>query len=56
VTESQLGGWIDEDLQAAEGERLRVETRERIDGWNELGRRLCRSFLAAAERLAGGST
>ena len=31
--------------------RLLVETRERIGGWNELGRRLCRSFLAAAERL-----
>jgi len=33
-------------------ERLRAETRERIGSWNELGRRLCRSFLASAERLA----
>jgi GMP synthase (glutamine-hydrolysing) len=54
VTESQLGGWIDEDLQAAEGERLRAETSERIEDWNELGRRLCRSFLVAAERLRAG--
>jgi GMP synthase-like glutamine amidotransferase len=54
VTEPQLGGWIDEDVEAAEGERLRAETRERIGGWNELGRRLCRSFLAAAERLRAG--
>jgi GMP synthase-like glutamine amidotransferase len=51
VTEPQLGLWIAEDLEAAEGNRLRDETRERIGGWNELGRRLCRSFLAAAERL-----
>ena len=34
-------------------ERLLAETRERIGGWNEVGRRLCRSFLTAAERLAG---
>jgi hypothetical protein len=33
-------------------ERLKVETRQQIGRWNELGRRLCRSFLAAAERLA----
>jgi GMP synthase (glutamine-hydrolysing) len=51
VTEPQLERWIaDKSDLPAEPERLRAETRERIGGWNELGRRLCRSFLAAAER------
>ena len=36
--------------RAPDPERLRTETRERIGQWNELGRRLCRAFLAAAER------
>ena len=53
VTEPQLERWIaDKSDLPAEPERLRAETRERIGGWNELGRRLCRSFLAAAEQLA----
>lgn len=52
VTEPQLERWIfDEADPPPDPERLRAETRERIGGWNELGRRLCRSFLAAAERL-----
>lgn len=51
VTERQLELWIADDLEGDEGTRLRDETRERIGTWNELGRRLCRSFLAAAERL-----
>ena len=52
VTEPQLGRWIaDESDPPPDPERLRVETRERIGRWNELGRRLCRSFLAAAEQL-----
>jgi GMP synthase (glutamine-hydrolysing) len=52
VTEPQLGRWIgDEHDPPPEPERLLAETRERIGGWNELGRRLCRSFLAAAEQL-----
>jgi GMP synthase-like glutamine amidotransferase len=52
VTEPQLGRWIgDEHDPPPEPERLLAETRERIGGWNELGRRLCRSFLAAAEHL-----
>ena len=55
VTELQLGRWIsDESDPPPEPERMRTETRERIGGWNELGRRLCRSFLAAAERLRAG--
>jgi GMP synthase (glutamine-hydrolysing) len=52
VTEPQLGRWIaDEGDPPPDRERLRVETRERIGGWNEVGRRLCRAFLATAERL-----
>jgi GMP synthase (glutamine-hydrolysing) len=49
VTEPQLERWIgDESDLPTDRERLRAETRERIGSWNELGRRLCRSFLAAA--------
>jgi GMP synthase-like glutamine amidotransferase len=51
VTEPQLASWIaDESDPPPDPERLRRETQERIGGWNELGRRLCRAFLAAAER------
>ena len=55
VTEPQLERWLaaKSDLPG-DPERLRAETRERIGGWNDLGRRLCRSFLAAAERLRAG--
>jgi GMP synthase (glutamine-hydrolysing) len=52
VTEPQLGRWIgDPSDPPPDPDRLRRETREQIGGWNELGRRLCRSFLATAERL-----
>jgi GMP synthase-like glutamine amidotransferase len=52
VTEPQLERWIDGASDPPpDPERLRARTRERIGGWNELGRRLCRSFLAAAEQL-----
>jgi GMP synthase (glutamine-hydrolysing) len=55
VTEPQLERWIgDKSDLPSDPEGLRAETRERIGGWNELGRRLCRSFLAAAERLRAG--
>jgi GMP synthase (glutamine-hydrolysing) len=54
VTEPQLVSWIaDESDPPPDPERLRSETRERIGDWNELGRRLCRAFLAAAERAVG---
>lgn len=54
VTEPQLGRWIEsKDDLPSDLERLRAETREQIGGWNELGRSLCRSFLAVAEQLAG---
>jgi GMP synthase (glutamine-hydrolysing) len=49
VTEPQVGRWIaDESDPAPDPEGLRAETRRRIGGWNELGRRVCRSFLTAA--------
>lgn len=52
VTEPQLDRWLGAKTDLpVDPERLRAETRERIGAWNELGRRLCRSFLAAAERL-----
>ena len=52
VTEPQLGRWFaDESDPPPDPEQLRRETRERIGRWNGLGRRLCRSFLVAAERL-----
>jgi GMP synthase (glutamine-hydrolysing) len=51
VTEPQLELWIVEDIEGDERARLSKETRERIGEWNELGRSLCRSFLAAAEQL-----
>jgi GMP synthase-like glutamine amidotransferase len=53
VTEPQLERWIADDVDPPpDRERLKVETRQQIGRWNELGRRLCRSFLGAAERLA----
>jgi GMP synthase (glutamine-hydrolysing) len=53
VTELQLGRWIaDEGDPPPDPERLRVETRRQIGRWTELGRRLCRAFLGAAEQLA----
>lgn len=52
VTQPQLERWIgDASDPPPHPEHLLAETRERISGWNELGRRLCRSFLAAAEQL-----
>ena len=52
VTEPQIAGWIaDESDPPPDPERLRRETREKIGTWNDLGRRLCRAFLAEAVRL-----
>lgn len=52
VTGAQLERWIaDKDDVPGDPEALRAETREKIGAWNELGRRLCLAFLAAAERL-----
>jgi GMP synthase (glutamine-hydrolysing) len=52
VTEPQLERWIgDPSDPPPDPDALRRQTREKIGDWNELGRRICRSFLAAAERL-----
>lgn len=52
VTEPQLESWIaDESDPPPDPEGLRAETRAKIGRWNELGRTLCRAFLAEAERL-----
>jgi GMP synthase (glutamine-hydrolysing) len=49
VTEPQLERWMaDESDPPPDREAMRAETRRRIGGWNDLGRRLCRAFLAAA--------
>jgi GMP synthase-like glutamine amidotransferase len=51
VTEPQVNRWLsDKTDPPPDADGLRAETRERISRWNELGRRLCRSFLGAAER------
>jgi GMP synthase (glutamine-hydrolysing) len=56
VTEPQLGRWItDESDPAPDPDQMLRETRERIGTWNELGRRLCRSFLSTAERLVSNA-
>jgi GMP synthase-like glutamine amidotransferase len=53
VTEPQVERWIgDGSDPPPDPEGLRAETRRRIGGWNELGRRICRSFLATASALS----
>jgi GMP synthase (glutamine-hydrolysing) len=56
VTEPQLERWIaDKDEPPPDPDGLRANTRARIGRWNELGRRLCRAFLATAEHLAAAA-
>jgi len=51
VTEAQVGTWIaDPDDPPLDEARLRRETPLQIGRWNELGRKLCRAFVANAER------
>jgi GMP synthase (glutamine-hydrolysing) len=52
VTFAQVESWVVEEPDASDGERLLAETRERIEAWNDLGRRLCSAFVEAAERVA----
>ena len=52
VTLAQVEQWIVEEPDASDGERLRAETREKIEAWNDLGRSLCGAFVEAAERVA----
>jgi GMP synthase (glutamine-hydrolysing) len=49
VTLEQVEGWLEEDEPVPPG--LRDETRERIAGWNQLGKRLCDAFVDVAERV-----
>jgi GMP synthase (glutamine-hydrolysing) len=50
VTLEQVESWIDDpDDPCPDPVGLRVETRERIAAWNDLGRTLCSAFLRAAE-------
>ena len=52
VTEPQLNRWAADKSEKIEPEEFLAETRRQIGTWNELGRRLCNAFLAAAERQA----
>jgi GMP synthase (glutamine-hydrolysing) len=60
VTADDLDRWLDnyendEDVVrlGVDPEAVRAESRERIAGWNELGRGISRRFLAEAERYSG---
>ena len=45
---AQVEAWLSEDPDdVADPPALRAATRERIEGWNDLGRGLCTAFLAA---------
>jgi GMP synthase (glutamine-hydrolysing) len=49
VRAGQVEAWLAEDPDdVPDPAAMRAATRERIDDWNELGRRLCSAFLAAA--------
>jgi GMP synthase (glutamine-hydrolysing) len=52
VTLQQVESWIGEEEELpVDPETLLVETRERIDAWNTLGRDLCAGFVDTAERV-----
>ena len=49
VRAEQVESWLAEDPDdVADPQALLAATRERIESWNELGRRLCSAFLTAA--------
>jgi GMP synthase (glutamine-hydrolysing) len=49
VRRAQVEAWLAEDPgDVPEPQGFLAATRERIDAWNELGRRLCAAFLATA--------
>jgi len=49
VTAVQVEGWAaDTDDPPPDPARLRAETLENIERWNELGRSLCAAFLETA--------
>jgi len=52
VTRAMVEDWLEEPEEVElDREALRRETHERIEEWNALGRELCASFVAVAERL-----
>jgi GMP synthase (glutamine-hydrolysing) len=52
VTLAMVEGWLEEPEEVPlDREQLRRETLARIEQWNALGRQLCASFVAVAERL-----
>jgi GMP synthase (glutamine-hydrolysing) len=60
VSGKDAEAWIDDYRSDEDAVRieldpagLRHQTRAAIPGWNELGRRLCERFLAAADRYSG---
>ncbi len=54
VSAQQVANWLASDgtNEGVDVDAVAAETAERISEWNELGTRLCRAFLAAAEREA----
>jgi GMP synthase (glutamine-hydrolysing) len=56
VTGEQVADWIEHELDDDDREHLPPDlleqTAQRIESWNELGRRLCGGFLETAERVA----
>ena len=49
VRAEQVEEWLSEDPEdVTDPDAFIAATRSRIDGWNELGRRLCSAFLGAA--------
>ena len=52
VTLAQVEGWIDDpDDPCPDPERLRLETRQRIGTWNDLGHAMADAFVEVAERV-----
>ena len=54
VSAQQVANWLASDgaNEGVDVDAVAAETTERISEWTELGTRLCRAFLAAAEREA----
>jgi GMP synthase (glutamine-hydrolysing) len=53
VTHAQIRQWCEDAPEdPPDTSRLLAQTAERIEAWNELGKRLCAGFFEVAERLA----
>ena len=56
VTLQQVEGWLAEESELpVDGERLLSDTRERIEAWNEIGRKLCAGFVEVAENVGAAA-